>query len=374
MAAFISKVKSGDPLAMTAAAFNTIADAVNDWAAQQRTLSQGGMFSQGASETITVRNQSGQPRAQYDVVGLNDAVLKPSDNLPLFAERIVLNASKPDLGSHLERWAILLEPAKNAAFARARISGLCMARVLMMDEAHSQACIKENDALQLQSCAAGGSSQILWVEPPEDRQNPWAWAVVRLGITGDFLAKITASSQITVGGVAQPRWRYAFSEVRLDDDSDGAVVISIGGRAGAVDDGWAINVAELDGTISAPVPDNTIVRMGLAPTYVEGTPWRRHIFDYRTGGDTFVCLVKSDGGSAGASPANWTYAIYRRSDTSMTTPLAQHLTPTKRRAAAGPYGKAADGTLGLACATDAGYALLTAYDEVELISDCNGCP
>jgi hypothetical protein len=372
MAGLIRKAKSGEPLDIPAATFNTIADLVNDWQRRQRSVAKGERRPGLPSGVILVRNTSGAPRAQYDVVGLSGALLKPSDDFPLFAERVALFGVTPTFGEHSDRHAILLEPLKMAAFGRARVAGVCLARVLMKDESHTQATIKDQDPTQLQSCAAGGSAQLLWVEPEADRQNPWAWAVVRLGVAGEFLAKITGSSQITVGEEDQPRWRYAWSEVRLDNDTDAAVLVD-GGRSGAVDDGYAVNVAELDGTALAAVQNNTIVQMSLCPTLIEGYVWHRYLFNYRSGGETFICLVKSDGGTEGADPADWTYAVYALSDSEYANPLAEHQTPIKRRAAAGPYRKADDGSYGWAWRDGESVALLIAFDEVELTSDCNAC-
>jgi hypothetical protein len=79
-----------------------------------------------------------------------------------FARRPVLVGNIPN-SSHVETFAVLIEPAANGAIVRAAVSGAFACLVNVIDASHRFATIKDGDSEQLQSTACG-VLQLVWKE------------------------------------------------------------------------------------------------------------------------------------------------------------------------------------------------------------------
>lgn len=174
-------VSRGDPLVIQAATFNTFVDAARDF--QQRQMNTGRTSLPEPQQTgiILVRNDSGTDRDRFDVLGINDVLIDPSDNETEFTNRVAVAGVTPT-ADHVGRFVVLLEPIKSGSIGRAYVDGVCVARVEMIDESHTYADIEAGTAAQLVS-STFGSVRLLWVQPEEDRDDI-AWCIVRLSSPG----------------------------------------------------------------------------------------------------------------------------------------------------------------------------------------------
>ncbi len=180
MAGPMQKVKRGDPLVIPAATFNTFIDAARDFQDRQRTARRDAVREQRDTGIVLVRNESGEDRERFDVLGIEGPIIERIDNEDEFKQRVALRGIVPS-SPHPGKFAILLEPAKDQAIVRACVDGVCVVRVRMVDEAHTSADVAVGVASRLES-GDSGTARLLWVEPVEDRQDPEiAWTVARIG-------------------------------------------------------------------------------------------------------------------------------------------------------------------------------------------------
>ena len=170
------KVRSGEPLAIPAQAYNAFIDAATDF--RNRTASTGrhATPSTRQADIVLVRNDSGAPQDQFAVLGIDTPVIDPADNESEFTSRVVLSCVTPAVDTHEGRFVILAEPLAGGMMGRAYIAGVCPVQVNVSDEAHTFATIIDADATQLAS-ATSGSAQILWKESGTGTK----WAIVRIG-------------------------------------------------------------------------------------------------------------------------------------------------------------------------------------------------
>lgn len=176
----LQHVNRGDPLVITASDHNAFVDAAKAYQQDQR--GRGGGKRRQDGDTVLVRNDTGVAVPRFGVLGLGAPLILPSDNLPGFQNRIALAGAAPT-DDHVGRFCVLLEPLAIDAIGRACIDGSCVARVWMDDEDHVYADI-DTDAHEWLLSAATGLAQLLWVQPPEQRdpgEPEIAWAVVRIG-------------------------------------------------------------------------------------------------------------------------------------------------------------------------------------------------
>jgi len=135
---------------------------------------------------IMISNASGGTVPRLGVLGIQSVLINPSggtltgtgptDSLAKeFARRPVLTGITPT-SSHLERFAILLEPAAPNAVVRAAVSGVVACLVDMVDETHQFATAKAGDNTQLLS-AECGVLQLLWIDVAIG-QRRWAVGVM----------------------------------------------------------------------------------------------------------------------------------------------------------------------------------------------------
>jgi len=75
---FLNKVKSGDPLSIPAAAYNSFIDAAIDLKNRQNNTDAGIQPQFRQSGIVLVRNQSGADRDQSDILGVNIPLITES--------------------------------------------------------------------------------------------------------------------------------------------------------------------------------------------------------------------------------------------------------------------------------------------------------
>lgn len=227
------KVRRGDPLVIPAQTFNTFIDAARDFQQRQRSARRRVQRERQDAGIILVRNESGQDRERFDVLGIQGPIITPTDNADEFANRVALSGDVPST-THAGRFVVLLEPLRDGAIGRACIDGVCVVQVEMADEEHGFADVKVGDASVLES-SSSGTAQLLWVQPEEDRDDPAiAWTVARLGGGGAGGVASAAFAMITSKSGTSPPYRYAAAQATMDEDGvwtevDGGAAYNKGG-------------------------------------------------------------------------------------------------------------------------------------------------
>jgi hypothetical protein len=127
---------------------------------------------------VMVKNNSGSDVARFGVLGIDGALVDPATNADEFAARVVLKGITPTDADHTGKFVVLLESVKSGDVARAYISGVCPAKVDVIDADDTHADVKNSDRASLES-RAGGSARVLWKESGTGVK----WAIVLLGDT-----------------------------------------------------------------------------------------------------------------------------------------------------------------------------------------------
>ena len=175
----LKKVQPGDKLRMPAVAYNAFIDTTMALRRRQQSQEQSGTPQLKQSGIILLRNDSAEDRNRFDVLGISNTVITPTDNLDAFKNQIVLAGVKPTPADHAGKFAILLEPVANGKIAQAVSAGVAIVRINVSDADHAFADVSDNEAGQLQS-GESGAAMILWKESGTGVK----WAVVRIGAGG----------------------------------------------------------------------------------------------------------------------------------------------------------------------------------------------
>lgn len=185
----LTKVKTGDPLVISAADYNAFVDAALDL--RQRQLAQGRVTkaSQWENGPVLVRNDSGSDVGRFYVLGLNGPIFTPTADLDGFKNHRAWVGGSPDETAHADcKFVITQVPIAAGKLGLACIGGATPVQVEVTNETHAFADVVTGTTANLASSASGGA-QILWKESGTGLK----WALVRLGggggggaATGEF--------------------------------------------------------------------------------------------------------------------------------------------------------------------------------------------
>ena len=174
------KVYSGEPFGMSAVAYNAFVDAARAHTQQQQVFGSPRRSESPLQAQVLVRNDTGEPRDRYSVLGIAGPLIDPSDNLPEFQRILGVRGVTP-ASEHVGRFVILLEPLGAGSIGRACIDGVCPVEVEMAAETDGYADVTPGVVARLRS-AETGAARLLWVQPVEERDNPAiAWTLIRIG-------------------------------------------------------------------------------------------------------------------------------------------------------------------------------------------------
>ena len=156
------KVQPGQELAIPAEAYNGFVDAAVAVRRNRRLFEQGGERDFREATIVKVRNQSGNDRSRFAVLGIDGPIISPADHLLNFQNQVAVNGVVPDIDEHLGHFVILLEPLKANAIGRAVIAGVTVARVNVVSSLHPYADIADGS----HDLASGwyGAADILWLQ------------------------------------------------------------------------------------------------------------------------------------------------------------------------------------------------------------------
>jgi hypothetical protein len=183
-------VQPGQPLEMPAQAFNTFVD-VGRWFRNQRQQSGAQIVADVFSANIAkLKNTSGGDRGRFHVLGLNEPIFTPTDNLTTFQNTITFKGITPDANLHWGKWGLLLDPLKANAIGRALLAGLAVVQIDVVETVHAFADILPTYTDKLRSGWIG-AAEILWKESGTGTK----WAIIRLGapIYVTYVGKTDAS-------------------------------------------------------------------------------------------------------------------------------------------------------------------------------------
>lgn len=176
----LRKVRRGDPLRISASAFNAFIDAARYASDRQNDVDPSASPAPRRCDVVRVKNESGGLRGRYDVLGLAGPVIKPTEHPTEFDTRVVLRGTTPT-AQHRGRFVVLLEPLRPDAIGRAVLVGLTQGRVKVVDERHRYADVDDESPERLKS-AGWGAAELVWLQPPAERAEPEiAVCLVRLG-------------------------------------------------------------------------------------------------------------------------------------------------------------------------------------------------
>jgi hypothetical protein len=197
------KVKSGDPLVIPAVAYNAMLDAA---IANMRSQNRPSPIRGDQGVHVLVRNESGYPLEQFEVLGIDGPVFHPRNQPDAFQQTPVLRGVVPNK-DHKGKFVVLQEAAAPGSVVRACLSGLTVARVYVEDNNQPKACdVEEGYTYDLTGGGSGGAS-ILWIENGTGAK----WALIRIGY-GDtsILFPITLSKSGGEEGDEKTAtsWRY----------------------------------------------------------------------------------------------------------------------------------------------------------------------
>jgi len=190
------KVQSGDKLRIPAAAYNAFIDAaravrgIGDHGA--------GGFAEiaGQLNLIKIKNASDVAVPQFGVLGIDDILFSPTDNLLGFKRQPVLKGVKPlklstgDTSGHdhTGKFVVMLEPVDVNKVGIGCISGVTIVKVNVTRDTYTYADIYKNSVSYLRA-AHIGSARIMWKEAGTG----YKWALVCLQSPAPYgFAKITA--------------------------------------------------------------------------------------------------------------------------------------------------------------------------------------
>jgi hypothetical protein len=137
-------------------------------------------------DVVYVKNVSDTDVPQFGILGIQDILFAPTDNLPEFKYHFALCGATPDIALHRGKFVVCLEPivaateTAQAGIGRALLVGVTPCKVDVQNEADAWADIADGDNAKLKS-GPTGAAQILYKESGTGEK----WAIVRLGNRGE---------------------------------------------------------------------------------------------------------------------------------------------------------------------------------------------
>ena len=125
---------------------------------------------------IWIKNDSGDDCPTFSVLGVDDMLVNPNQDLDQFRFDPTFVGVSPADPDHVGRFAILLEAIADGDIGRAVISGAVAVQVDVQSQDDQFAEIVDDDTTMLES-GGGGSAQILWKPSGTGK----LWCHVRVG-------------------------------------------------------------------------------------------------------------------------------------------------------------------------------------------------
>jgi hypothetical protein len=173
----LRKVQAGQKLTIPANAYNAFVDAAVDFKRRSTSNTREPDTAFRDRDVILVRNDSGEPRERFDILGIDRPIFAPEDNLEEFKNRPSLVGMTPQSPKHIGKFVVLQEPLAPGAIGRAVVDAVTVCRVVMTNASVDRVDIAPGECGHLRS-DPDGSALVLWKESGTGTK----WAVVRLGL------------------------------------------------------------------------------------------------------------------------------------------------------------------------------------------------
>ena len=238
----MKKVLPGEKLEIPAPTYNAMIEAAKAEQARKTSATGGkSKYTPPDTDVILVQNDSGTDRERFDILGVDDVVITPTENAEEFKSRVALSCVAADPATHLGRFVVLLEPIADGKLGRASISGVCPCQIDVIAAGHKYADINpdSSDRYTLTSRQFGGA-EILWKESGTGSK----WAVLRIG-SPKLFRRFELKTSLAIGGTATAHpldWTGAAYAADTASDNEFTVYDSLGKFQG-----WARSAGVRDG-------------------------------------------------------------------------------------------------------------------------------
>ena len=207
------KVRSGQPLAIPAPAYNAFIDAAVAERRRERDRGGGPLAESVPRGLVLVRNDADETIEPYHALAITGVLVVPDENDQerTFHSRTPLTGEVAAEEARPLSFVLTTQPIEPGQLGRCVLTGVTPARVYIANELDTTCELAPEETI-LTSTPMGGVP-ILWKEEGVGEK----WAVIEMGRPSP--GRITA-----ILGVAQPiptennRWRYPWHEARIDGD------------------------------------------------------------------------------------------------------------------------------------------------------------
>ncbi len=194
----LKKVQAGQNLRIPAAAYNAFVDAAADLKRRETNIGARTSSPPEQNGIVLMKNMSGEHRARFEVLGINGPVHTPADNEAAFLDKPALIGVAP---TRPGGFAILLEPIHSEAMGLAMVSGLTVARIMVLDTRHAFA--GADPVWPMLTSDPLGSARVLWKEDGISLdETDLKWAVVMLGQDPEPCVGVTREGEPSNSGFA----------------------------------------------------------------------------------------------------------------------------------------------------------------------------
>ena len=200
-------VRAGEPLVISAGAYNAMLDAAQ--AHRNRRINLAPQGSGFDSLFVHVVNETGKVLPRFSVVGL-DAPLQTQDE-DEFCNRIVFKGAVPKK-KHRGKFAVIQQDAAPEQVVRACVYGTTVAKIQSSSSSEIKYCdIKENETEYLSS---GGHTEILWCDTTSQ------WAIIRIGSGRStvFPVKLEKTGGEAGTNEKATSWTYTVTDFLSDEE------------------------------------------------------------------------------------------------------------------------------------------------------------
>jgi len=254
-------VKTGEPLAIPAAAWNALMDSARKNATPEVGFNRD---SQSGPVEVSVRNDSGADLPRFGVLSIDAPLISPADNEGEFLGRVAFSGvAITALNAH--SFVMALEPILDGKIGRATLSGTNTCTVTVGDTRHQFARALAGSNVLI--TASSGPVRLLWVESSTGSDKR---AVVQIDHSNDSVLAIITSA--TPNGTNA--WSYSWSEADINDGDFTAIVggkssstygsafnLNEAPNSGSGVQGNGIDVANLNGFEIQPIGVGAVVEL-----------------------------------------------------------------------------------------------------------------
>lgn len=181
----LRKVQPGEPLAISAAAYNAFVDAARG-VRSPGAVAGGPVATPRDGLVVLVRNSSGGDVARYGVLAISSPLVSPSSDEGEFQRRLAFDGVTPSGATAAGKFVVCLQPLADGEIGRAVLAGLTIAKLSVPGSLGAFAEAASGNVSTL-TTGATGTARILWAESSGTTR----WAVVRLGDPASSAASLT---------------------------------------------------------------------------------------------------------------------------------------------------------------------------------------